>query len=487
MNNINSEESFKNIQKWNQSSTDYLILDVDSDGRKLINKRTFSFLDRCVDRIQSIFGYGSFQKVCAIFPQVINQAHEETATKNEIMWRLNQKIDRYNSKWFRPSWLRILEIHRLSIPIPQPQHEASQPFHSPSSLEAPIEEIFVSVDVSKDYYELRNNLTEKAQANEHQYYDPFTNEPPLIGIIGAPVDVMRRDIFTLTQKDQDHAIDMAIETEIEKSSIQTQEEKRDIREKVTEDLQRRFTAEKTKETLEKEVLEKLGSHFDACSVKGDGSCMFRAFAFSLLHRYLNDIELLDTRVKGMYETYGLKHLECTEQVEKDLNEAKKYVDYSFWLLRENIPLELVLRNELISNSWVHLLRVFVTKEKAEKAQTEEGYFQLLGEELEDFSSVPAASITEENERMIKKESKVFGGGADLLALSQLFRIPITVIQYDEFKKSRSLRGTTLCQQKETHSSINKGIFLLRKGGGESDAHYDILFPKNTEMSQAPTK
>jgi hypothetical protein len=108
---INIRGSSTEMLTWsnNLPSDEFLSLgpDPDDKGKLLIQHRKFSFLDRCVDRILSIFGYGSFQKVCAIWPKIINQENIDSSTKTDMMVVLNEKIANYNSKWFRPAWVRI--------------------------------------------------------------------------------------------------------------------------------------------------------------------------------------------------------------------------------------------------------------------------------------------------------------------------------------------------------------------------------------------
>jgi hypothetical protein len=214
--------------------------------------------------------------------------------------------------------------------------------------------------------------------------------------------------------------------------------------------------DKDKSEERKKTYRMIGNNFDTCPIRGDGHCMFQAFAVCLLRACSSEEirekiqPILDQGVDG-----GLS-ADTIQDIYNSLD-----------ALKTQNPIE-ILSNENFSNSWVALLRHITAQtlyahackiqKKSDSDSKNDPIYQMLvsdvAEEMEkegtkivDLNTVSLEQIRSHLDSLEGKTKKiVMGGLSEIATLSSFFDKNIAIIEFDMAQTNETVSGKGITTQ-----------------------------------------
>lgn len=248
----------------------------------------------------------------------------------------------------------------------------------------------------------------------------------------------------------------------------------------------------------------LGTVFTGCKIKGDGHCMFRSIALTLLDHYAKNpaalLALVRKNIASMKDgPYAIAQ------------ECQKNIEISLTALQKGEPIDEMIRNRALSNAWVLFLRRLAAHSLVSRGEdalydaanhmatelndkhlvdelqrlTGEVHMIRTGEkEPEEIATVlPALADCQKEIASRYLSAKVDMSGADasygtnleLVSLSRALGLPIVTVDVTLSAANKQFAYNSFPGNSFTSSDAPppaEGIFLLFRGN-----HYNALFHK----------
>lgn len=192
--------------------------------------------------------------------------------------------------------------------------------------------------------------------------------------------------------------------------------------------------------------------FQVCRIRGDGNCMFRSFATTFLKsRSGDELDFVKGKIrKFLEENQGLLEEKQKQELQNDLNNMETSIE----CIKTGAPIDLVMANADLSDSWVKILR-FIASIQLRKTpferlgpmiQTVKEHFSTLGIEVkEDFPMELIREYLEGIQDADPRKNPIYGGQIELKELCSFFNVKVGIISVAQSNSESKKRvaGTTL--------------------------------------------